>query len=125
MEFSTALVLLRAGHTLRRAKWVNIKSVKLQPAAGDSDSFLYAITDQGKRAPWLASQADMLSEDWELLDGFAKPPVTPQERAKPAAKASGTPKARKGYTADPEAPYGRKADGTPKKRPGRQPAAKI
>jgi hypothetical protein len=120
MEFSTALVLLRAGHTLRRAKWVNIKSVKLQPAAGDSDSYLYAITDQGKRAPWLASQADMLSEDWELLDGFAKPPGSPQKRTTPAVKALGASEDSEGSTADPEAPYGRKADGTPKRRPGRR-----
>lgn len=124
MEFSTALILLRAGHTLRRAKWVNIKHIKMQPAAGDNDSYLYATTDRNKRSPWLASQADMLSEDWELLDGFAKAPGSPQKRLNPAAKGEGTPAPSEGSQADPDAPYGRKADGTPKRRPGR-PAVKI
>jgi hypothetical protein len=37
--------------------------------------YIYITTVNGKRVPWLASQTDLLAEDWQLSD--VCPPVAP------------------------------------------------
>ncbi|TIM14492.1 MAG: DUF2829 domain-containing protein [Mesorhizobium sp.] len=87
MNFGQALEALKAGDCVRRAGW-NGKGMHLyiedslyrsMPRADVKGKITY--TDQGKYAPcicmftaqkvhqpgWLASQPDMLAEDWEVL----------------------------------------------------------
>lgn len=84
--FGHALEVLRAGGSVARAGW-NGKglAVKFQPAFIDPDSlkanlgFLYLeyprneegsgnpIYPEGCRVPWIASQTDMLADDWMVL----------------------------------------------------------
>ncbi|WP_203642941.1 DUF2829 domain-containing protein [Levilactobacillus andaensis] len=81
MDFSKALKLLKQGKRLRRKGW-NGKGIfiKLRTATANSDmshDFIYIDTtglqtdNQGApkdRVPWLASQTDMLANDWEVAD---------------------------------------------------------
>jgi hypothetical protein len=79
LTFSDALVKLKAGAKLRRSGW-NGKSMWIQLQVPDAHSkmtlpYLYmeypaghpAYPD-GCRVPWLASQTDILAEDWEEVE---------------------------------------------------------
>lgn len=79
LTFSDALVKLKAGAKLRRSGW-NGKSMWIQIQVPDAHSkmtlpYLYieypaghpAYPD-GCRVPWLASQTDILAEDWEEVE---------------------------------------------------------
>lgn len=88
MNFSNALNGLKAGHKLARAGW-NGKGMFLylvpegrypprtEPAhgiaAGQEDglvpygAYIAMKTAQGNVVPWLASQTDILADDWELV----------------------------------------------------------
>jgi hypothetical protein len=81
MNFGDALVALKGGKRVARAGW-NGKGmwlVLIMPgnamhtsAAGafDMQPCIGMKTAQGTMQPgWLASQADMLAEDWEILGG--------------------------------------------------------
>lgn len=79
MDFGDAIAALKAGKRVARAGWngkgmwlrlitqyqvgydPHILGRKLLPWIGMK-------TADGGFVPWLASQADMLSEDWELMD---------------------------------------------------------
>ena len=72
MNFSDALILLKAGHNLRRGGW-NGKGMHVAVQRPDQFSantlpYIYMITVTGDRVPWLASQTDLLAEDWNLLN---------------------------------------------------------
>jgi hypothetical protein len=89
MDFGDAIRELKAGNKVRRAGWngkgmwlalmpefvvpeamVNGRTKKHAPA-GDLNCGAYIVmwTAQGVWQPgWLASQADMLSDDWEVVD---------------------------------------------------------
>lgn len=81
MNFGKAIELLREGKQVRRRGW-NGKGIFLELQVPDEHSkmtlpYIYINTggletnnpDAPRgRVPWLASQTDMLSDDWEVLN---------------------------------------------------------
>lgn len=71
VAFGTALAALKGGYRVARAGW-NGKGMWLGLQRPDPDSkmslpYIFMSTADGHLVPWLASQTDLLSEDWELL----------------------------------------------------------
>ena len=85
MNFSDALTHLKQGHRLRRAGWngkgmflflvpgsvFRVNREPLLSILGEGTEVRYhahidMFTAQGYVVPWLASQADLLADDWEL-----------------------------------------------------------
>lgn len=70
MNFGDALELLKAGHSVQRAGW-NGKGMHLFlqiPSETYCDPYIVMYTAQGTyQAGWLASQADMLADDWRQV----------------------------------------------------------
>ena len=75
MNFGDALAALKAGKRVCRAGW-NGKGLWLElqrPAANSKMTLPYVYLNYpedsqhtpGARVPWLASQTDMLAEDWD------------------------------------------------------------
>lgn len=72
INFSDALIALKAGSRAARANW-NGKGqfIELQkPDKGSKMSlpYLYISTVDGDLVPWLASQTDLLADDWEIVE---------------------------------------------------------
>ena len=78
MDFGDALAALKAGSKVARNGW-NGKGMWLELQVPDEYShmtlpYVYlnypedAQNTPGARVPWLASQTDMLAEDWRLFD---------------------------------------------------------
>jgi hypothetical protein len=79
MTFGDAIVFLKAGFKVARSGWngkgmwlmlvpTNIaESVTFQYAALDPLPWIGMKTADNKFVPWLASQTDMLAEDWSIL----------------------------------------------------------
>ena len=70
MTFSKALDHLRSGTKIARDGW-NGKNMWIALQVPDQNSkmtlpYIYMRTAQGDLVPWLASQTDILSNDWEL-----------------------------------------------------------
>lgn len=68
MDFSEALDNVKSGARIHRAGW-NGKGMFVALAQTPETSFLtkpylYMFTADGERVPWLASQTDILAEDW-------------------------------------------------------------
>jgi len=75
MDFGQALLLLKQGHRVARDGW-NGKGMSLELQRPDMNSkmtlpYIFMTTVQGQRVPWLASQTDMLAEDWAVLPAIA------------------------------------------------------
>jgi len=87
MDFSTALLALKAGEKVARAGWNgkgmfiflvpgSVFQVSRPPLLGiypEGTTVRYHAhidmkTADGMVVPWLASQTDMLAEDWERLE---------------------------------------------------------
>ena len=71
MDFSEALEALKDHHMVQRTGW-NGKGMYVALQRPDEGSkmglpYLYMKTAQGDLVPWLASQTDLLAEDWERL----------------------------------------------------------
>lgn len=104
-SFSVALNALKAGHRVRRTGW-NGKGMWIvlvpgskgltvdegRPLAkagvqvGTVFNYLPHIdmwTAQGDLVPWLASQTDVLAEDWEVTDGAAATVNPPGRQTSP------------------------------------------
>lgn len=71
LTFSEALAAVKAGHSIQRSEWNGAGLVvKIQR----SEPYLYieypenAKNTPGARCPWLASQTDILAEDWSVVD---------------------------------------------------------
>lgn len=69
--FEWAIVQLKGGQAVCRSGW-NGKGmwIELQLPTGDSKMtlpYIYMKTADGQLVPWLASQTDILSNDWELV----------------------------------------------------------
>jgi hypothetical protein len=71
MTFETALSLLKKGKLMFRKGWNgNAMFVALQMPDANSKMqlpYLYISNAQQKLVPWLASQTDLLSDDWHEL----------------------------------------------------------
>lgn len=70
MSFGDALETLKRGHCVTREGW-NGKGMWLGLQVPDPDSkmtlpYIYMKTAQGDLVPWLASQTDILTDDWRL-----------------------------------------------------------
>lgn len=75
MDFGSAIKALKLGNTVARSGW-NGKNMwlKLMEPSADSDMtlpYICMFTAQGDLVPWLASQTDMLAEDWEIVTRFS------------------------------------------------------
>jgi hypothetical protein len=73
LTFGDAIAALRSGSKVTRAGW-NGKGMYLALQVPDANSkmtlaYIYMYTAQGDLVPWLASQTDVLSSDWEVLAG--------------------------------------------------------
>lgn len=70
--FDVAIKLLKQGDYVAREGW-NGKHMWLGLQRPDAHSkmslpYIYMCTAQGDLVPWLASQTDMLAEDWVQVD---------------------------------------------------------
>jgi len=70
MTFGEAIQELKRGNSVYREGW-NGKGQYLGLQMPDADSantlpYIYIITVQKDRVPWLASQTDMLATDWAI-----------------------------------------------------------
>lgn len=68
LSFSAALNILHAGGSVARLGW-NGPGQRLHLQTPNELSkmtrpYIYIVTAQGDRVPWLASQTDMLAADW-------------------------------------------------------------
>jgi len=71
-DFGFAIKALKAGKKVARKGW-NGKGMWLELQKPDEHSkmtlpYIYMSTVTGDLVPWLASQTDMLSDDWELVE---------------------------------------------------------
>ena len=71
-DFGWALTQLRAGRKVGRKGW-NGKGMWLNLQVPDTHSkmslpYIYMKTADDHQVPWLASQTDMLAEDWEIVE---------------------------------------------------------
>lgn len=71
MNFGQALERLKVGQKVCRAGW-NGKGMWLAlqsptPLSKMTLPYIYMFTAQGDLVPWLASQTDVLAEDWVLV----------------------------------------------------------
>ena len=72
MKFGAALVGLKDGARVTRTGW-NGKGMWLALQRPNKHSkmtlpYIYMSTVTGDLVPWLASQTDILAEDWELAE---------------------------------------------------------
>ena len=72
LSFGHALVALKAGESVARAGW-NGKDMWLHLQRPDRHSkmslpYIYMRTVTGDLVPWLASQTDMLADDWRVIE---------------------------------------------------------
>ena len=77
MHFGQALEAVKQGKAIRRAGW-NGSGLSVKAQFPDANSkmtlpYLYieypedAKTTPGARCPWLASQTDIMAEDWQII----------------------------------------------------------
>lgn len=79
-DFGWALDRLRDGERVGRSGW-NGKGMYLELQVPDEHSkmtlpYIFMRTVQGDLVPWLASQTDMLGEDWETMTNGMEAPAT-------------------------------------------------
>lgn len=72
MDFGTAINHLWDGKRVARSRW-NGKDMYLELQRPDEHGkmtlpYIFMKTAQGDLVPWLASQTDMLSGDWFVVD---------------------------------------------------------
>lgn len=71
LNFGDAVAALKAGHRAQRAGW-NGKDMWLELQVPDANSkmtlpYIYMFTADKQLVPWLASQTDVLAEDWHVI----------------------------------------------------------
>jgi hypothetical protein len=71
LEFGSALAALKLGARITRAGW-NGRGMWLALQVPDAHSkmtlpYIYMSTVTGDLVPWLASQSDVLAEDWQIV----------------------------------------------------------
>ena len=71
MGFGGALVHLKQGARATRLGWNGVgQFIELQVPDEHSKMtlpYIYITTVNGSRVPWLASQTDLLADDWKVL----------------------------------------------------------
>lgn len=72
MTFGDAIEAMKQGKKVARDGW-NGKGMHLELQRPDAHSkmtlpYIFMYTAQGDNVPWLASQTDMLSEDWVIVE---------------------------------------------------------
>ena len=70
-SFGFAIAVLKAGGRVTRAGW-NGKDMWIALQTPDENSkmtlpYIYISTVQGDLVPWLASQTDVLADDWRIV----------------------------------------------------------
>lgn len=72
MTFGLAIEALKAGHTVARAGWngkgMYLTLVSRSVLPPSHLPYIEMKTVDDKRVPWLASQTDVLAEDWTIVD---------------------------------------------------------
>lgn len=73
MDFSEALQHLKQGGRVTRDGW-NGKGMYLKIQTPDANSantlpYIWIRTADGNRVPWIASQTDLLANDWLRVEG--------------------------------------------------------
>lgn len=72
MNFGTALDALKDGRTVSRAGWNGLgQFLKLQEPDENSKMkrpYIYIMPVDESPVPWVASQTDMLADDWKILN---------------------------------------------------------
>ena len=81
ITFAEALNLLKNGYKMTRVGW-NGKSQFVELQVPDEHSkmtlpYIFITTVQGDRVPWLASQTDLLAEDWAIFEESVDNPGDP------------------------------------------------
>lgn len=71
-DFGTALSLLKTGRRLQRSGW-NGPGQYIELQRPDENSkmnlpYVYILTASGQLVPWIASQTDLLAEDWRTVE---------------------------------------------------------
>jgi len=71
LSFGHALHALKAGHRVARAGW-NGKGMWLELQVPDAHSkmslpYIFMFTACKNQVPWLASQTDVLADDWRII----------------------------------------------------------
>ncbi len=71
MDFSQALTAVKTGAMISRSGW-NGKDMWVALQTPDEHSnmglpYLYLKSVDGRLVPWLASQTDILAEDWSIV----------------------------------------------------------
>lgn len=72
MDIGLAIDRMRSGHKVAREGW-NGKGMWLALQVPDAHSkmtlpYIYMFTAQQQLVPWLASQSDLLAQDWMVVD---------------------------------------------------------
>jgi hypothetical protein len=72
MNFSEALSTLKEGKKISRDGW-NGKGMYLELQIPDENSkmkrpYIYIVPGPEWIVPWVASQADLLSDDWQIVE---------------------------------------------------------
>ena len=72
MDFSQALVQLKEDKKITREGW-NGKDMYLELQRPDENSkmtlpYIFMVTVTKDLVPWLASQSDLLVEDWKIVE---------------------------------------------------------
>lgn len=72
MNFGDAIIALKGGKKVQRIGW-NGKGMWLNLQVPDDHSkmtlpYIYMYTVDKNQVPWLASQTDVLSEDWQIVE---------------------------------------------------------
>lgn len=73
-NFATAITLIKAGMKVARTGW-NGQGMYITAQFPDTNSkmqrpYIYMSPVDGCLVPWVASQSDLLSEDWYLINEF-------------------------------------------------------
>lgn len=68
LTFEMALALLKDGKCVQRTGWRSmLQYIKIQKPDSFSkmtQPYIYIVTHDGSLVPWVASQTDILSNDW-------------------------------------------------------------
>lgn len=72
LDFADALDQIKQGRRLTRKNW-NGPGQYIELQTPDESSkmtlpYIYIKTAQGELVPWLASQTDLLADDWETVE---------------------------------------------------------